>query len=84
MKKTLYSQFELLALAYPKWKRPNREVIVAEAGRDRKPGERADREPALPNGYVHIRSAIQALIAPGGRLGGQRRYDRQRQYRSSG
>jgi hypothetical protein len=72
MKKTLHSQFGLLALAYRKWKRPDRAVIVGEAGRDRKPGERADREPALPNGYLHIRSAIQALMAAGGRLGGQR------------
>lgn len=67
--RTLYSLFERLALAYRRWKRPDREVIVREAGQDRKPGKRADREPALPNGYVHIRSAIQALMGAGGRLG---------------
>jgi ABC-type transporter Mla MlaB component len=67
--KTLYSPFEQLALAYRKWKRPDREEIVGEAGRDSKPGERADREPVLPNGYVHIRNAIQALMGAGRRLG---------------
>jgi hypothetical protein len=72
MKKTVHSQFGRLALAYRKWERPDRAVIVGEAGRDSKPGERADREPALPNGYVHIGSAIQMLMAAGGRLRHQR------------
>jgi len=67
--KTLHLLFEPLALAYRRWKRPDREEIVGEAGRDSKPGERADREPVLPNGYIHIRSAIQALMGAGRRLG---------------
>lgn len=70
--KTLYSLFEQRTPAYPRWERAGREEIVQEAGRDLKPGERADHEPVLPNGYVHIRSAIQALMAGGGRLEGQR------------
>jgi anti-anti-sigma factor len=67
--KTLYSLLEQLALAYWRWKRPAREEIVEEAGRDSKPGARAEREPVLPNGYVHIRSAIQALMGAGRRIG---------------
>jgi len=63
MKQTAYSQFELLALPYRKWRLSEREETVGEAGRDGKPGKRADRDPALPNGYVHIQSAIQALMA---------------------
>ncbi len=69
MKKTLYSLFEQLALAYRRWKRPDREEIVEEAGRDSKAVEWADHEPVLPNGYVHVRSAIQALMGAGRRLG---------------
>ena len=61
MKQTVYSQLELLALACRNWKRPDRNVIAGEAGRGSKPSRRAER-PALPSGYVHIRSAIQALI----------------------
>jgi len=69
MKKTLCSLFEQLALAYRRWKRPDRVEIVGEAGRDSTAVEWADREPVLPNGYVHIRSAIQALMSAGRRLG---------------
>ena len=63
MKQTAYSQFELLAPAYRNRKRPERNPTAGEAGRGSKPGRRAEREPALPSGYVHIRSAIQALMA---------------------
>lgn len=75
--KTLYSQFELLGLAYSRCKRSNQDAIVGEIARYSKPNRRADHEPTLPTGYVHIRSAVQALLAlarppdyikPGGRF----------------
>jgi len=70
--KTLYSQLEEpgLELAYLTWMQPNREGMGGEAG--------PDREPALPPGYVHIRSAIQALIALTGSPGCTKLGDRSR------
>ncbi|HVP51806.1 MAG TPA: STAS domain-containing protein [Terriglobales bacterium] len=61
--KTLYSQFEEpeLELACRTWMQPDREEFGGEAG--------PDREPVLPRGYVHIRSAVQALMSGSPRSG---------------
>jgi hypothetical protein len=64
MKETLYSQYELLALANRRWNQPERELAVREAGRQSQPCEQhPEQEPRLPDGYRHIRSAIRALMA---------------------
>ena len=62
MNQTAYSQCELLALACES------EAARAKPDRGRSRNRQqarqpAEREPALPNGYVHIRSAIEALMA---------------------
>jgi len=63
VKKTLYSQFALLALANREWKRPHQPALQGEGRRSTRVTRRAEHEPELPRGYRHISSAINALMA---------------------
>ena len=63
MKKTLYSQFALLALANREWKRPHQPLLQGEGRRSTRVTRRAEHEPEHPREYRHICGAINALMA---------------------